>query len=339
MVKKIFLSVMLLATVTVARAFDFSHQAPSGQILYYNVTSVSTVAVVAPAGDEWGSFATPAGLLVIPATVEHGGTTYSVTTIGQSAFEECTELTHVVVPEGVLVIEGFAFYGCSSLDTIELPSTLTDIFSQAFTYTAYASNSANRDDQGLLLVDRYIVSGSARAEIIVPEGVLGIAGMAFYYNHTLEHLTLPASLHFISGQAFADCIALDTIRCLGSVPPQAAPNTFLQSPSFIVAVPCNTGETYSAAPVWGDYTIVEDCTGPVEAIADEALATVMVTATAYGIVVSGVAGHRLVLRDVLGRIVTMVVCAGVEEYLALPATGFYLLSVDGGKPLKICYSK
>ena len=333
MVKRISIILMLLATVTVARAFDFSQTLPSGQTLYFDITG-STVRVVNP---DWDYYVMPAGTLVIPATVSNGGTDYAVTSIGQSAFEGCAGLTRVVVPEGVTSIAGFAFYRCTALDTIELPSTLTEILSQAFSYTAYASNPDNRDEYGVLYVGDYVIGGGNTAVIEVRAGTLGIAGMAFYYTHTLEHVTLPASLRFIAGQAFSDCIALDTVRCLSEVPPQALGNTFLQTPAFTVAVPCGSSAAYSADAVWGTYDIVEDCAPqPVDVVSAIAPRVVRMPG---GVTVFGAEGCALAVSDLLGRRVATVASASAAQRIALPAAGLYLLSAEGAKPVKILYSE
>ena len=51
------------------------------------------------------------GELVIPAAL--GG--YPVTSIGSYAFEDCSGLTSVTIPDGVTSIGDYAFYGCSNL--------------------------------------------------------------------------------------------------------------------------------------------------------------------------------------------------------------------------------
>ena len=89
---------MLLAVALTARAFSFSATAPTGQTLYFDVTSAGAVSVVNP---DWDYYATPNGDLEIPATVSNNGSTYTVTAIGQRAFRMCTGLTSVVVPQSV----------------------------------------------------------------------------------------------------------------------------------------------------------------------------------------------------------------------------------------------
>lgn len=76
--------------------YDFSAVAPTGQVLYYTITSSSdrTVEAAALAKDS-----EPAGSLTIPCTVTHEGTTYTVTSIGEEAFIGCEILTSVTIPK------------------------------------------------------------------------------------------------------------------------------------------------------------------------------------------------------------------------------------------------
>ena len=55
-----------------------------------------------------------------------------VTSIGDSAFENCTSLTSIEIPSGVTSIGYNAFNGCTSLTSIEIPSCVTSIGNLAF---------------------------------------------------------------------------------------------------------------------------------------------------------------------------------------------------------------
>ena len=68
----------------------------------------------------------------IPASVEYNGATYSVTSIGESAFQGCGGLTSVTIPEGVVSIGSNSFFECTSLASIRIPESVTYIGAQAF---------------------------------------------------------------------------------------------------------------------------------------------------------------------------------------------------------------
>ena len=72
------------------------------------------------------------GKVVIPESVEHQGITYSVTSIGGSAFYYCSGLTSVTIPNSVTSIGSSAFYDCSGLTSVSIPNSVTSIGSYAF---------------------------------------------------------------------------------------------------------------------------------------------------------------------------------------------------------------
>lgn len=55
-----------------------------------------------------------------------------ITSIGASAFENCTSLEIIELEEGITSINGYAFYGCTSLKELELPKSLKSIGESAF---------------------------------------------------------------------------------------------------------------------------------------------------------------------------------------------------------------
>lgn len=97
--------------------------------LWYNLDeSTMTAEVTSSGGDSY------TGDIVIPSTVPYGEDTYSVTSIGERAFQECYYLTSVTISEGITKIGICAFMSCYNLTRVEIPSTVTLIDPWAFSY-------------------------------------------------------------------------------------------------------------------------------------------------------------------------------------------------------------
>ena len=74
----------------------------------------------------------PKGTLNIPATVTINGIEYSVTSIGENAFENCDNLQSVTIPNSVTNIDDEAFRRCTSLQSVTIPESVTSIGNGAF---------------------------------------------------------------------------------------------------------------------------------------------------------------------------------------------------------------
>ena len=94
--------------------------------LRYSVNSDNTTVTVA------GYSSMPSGDLTIPPSVTYSGTTYSVTTIGESAFANCHSLTSVTIPNSVTSIGNSAFGNCNGLTSVTIGNYVTSIGNHAF---------------------------------------------------------------------------------------------------------------------------------------------------------------------------------------------------------------
>ena len=101
-----------------AMAYDFAYT-HLGNTLYYTTTSSNTVKV--------SSTCSVNIYVVIPSSVTNNGTTYSVTSIGEWAFENCNGLTSVTIPNSVTSIGYMAFAGCSGLTSIVSKATVPPV--------------------------------------------------------------------------------------------------------------------------------------------------------------------------------------------------------------------
>ncbi|MDY4849627.1 MAG: leucine-rich repeat protein [Paludibacteraceae bacterium] len=101
--------------------------------IYYDFDDANLTATVTYRGSSCYEYADRyTGDVVIPATVTYGDNTYSVTSIGESAFDDCSGLISITIPNSVTSIGSFAFLDCSGLTSVTIPNSVTSIGWRAF---------------------------------------------------------------------------------------------------------------------------------------------------------------------------------------------------------------
>ena len=113
---------LALVATTALWAEDFSVDG-----IYYNILADKTNEVEVTYGSSGYT-----GPVTIPSTVTYNGVIYSVTSIGNWAFIDCSSLTSITIPNSVTSIGDDAFYSCSGLTSITIPNSVTSIGDDAF---------------------------------------------------------------------------------------------------------------------------------------------------------------------------------------------------------------
>ena len=129
------------------------------------------------------------GDVVIPDTIEG----YPVTIIGAAAFNNCTEITSVTIPDSVTLIGDWVFAACTGLTSVTIPDSVEAISYRAFSNCTRLTN------------------------ITIPDSVISISDFAFSGCEKLTDITIPDSVTFIGDYVFSACTNLTNITISDSV--------------------------------------------------------------------------------------------------------------------------
>ena len=186
------------------------------------------------------------GDIIIPATVVFDEYTYRVANIRQRAFEGCSALTTIVIPENVknighsafsscssltsgIISESVtsigsrAFFGCSSLTSIFIPKSVIKIAEAAFagctSLTSIIVEEGNpiydsRDNCNAIIetaTNTLIKGCSSPTSITIPSSVTSIGHFAFSRCSLLTNVFIPKNVTNIGEAAFAGCTSLTSI--------------------------------------------------------------------------------------------------------------------------------
>jgi len=163
---------------------------------------------------------------------------------GKLYSDENTEVTKLVIPEGVTTIKKYAFRQCSNIQSVQFPNTLEAVGDYTFykcaalesvkfgsglkTIGAYAFGSCSLftkmiipdvaaycgitldGNSNLFAYDKHIYSDEETeiTELIIPEGTAAINENVFRKCIGITSLTIPSSVETIGTYAFAECEAL-----------------------------------------------------------------------------------------------------------------------------------
>lgn len=195
------------------------------------------------------------GDVVIPDGVVH---------IGDYAFYGRSGLTNVTIPDSVTSIESWAFYGCSGLVSVSIPRSITNIAYDAFSYcnslesfSVASDNPTYQSLSGLLLTkDGKILVHGVNGAVEIPDSVSRIGSSAFYGCSGLTRVRIPDSVTIIEADAFAGCSALTSVTIPNS-------ETYIGDYAFyncnnlnMLYVPASWKTKYINGTFWSSYARV-----------------------------------------------------------------------------------
>ena len=175
------------------------------------------------------------GDIVIPPAVEYNGDSYNVTSIGDHAFLECSDLASITIPSSVKSIETYAFSFCSGLKSITIPNSVTSIESNAFSFCSSLTSvklpdsltsienfvfffcgsltSITIPDSVTSIGERVFVFCTSLTSVTIPDNVTSIGELVFEFCSSLTSVTIGSGMKIIGSKAFAYCTKLTDVYC------------------------------------------------------------------------------------------------------------------------------
>ena len=220
-------------------------------ICYILISEDKTAAVTF--GDEKYS-----GEVVIPSSITVEGKEYTVTFIGAYAFENCSGLTSVTIPNSVTSIDGYAFKNCSGLTSITIPNSVTVIDNDAFSGCISLTSITIPNSVTSFGSNAFAHCGGLTSATI-GNSVTSIGDGAFQFCSSLTSVDIPNSVTSIGEKAFAECSKLENVYCYAENVPSTDATAFEESniASATLYVPGSALSSYQTTAPWSGFGTIK----------------------------------------------------------------------------------
>lgn len=185
-----------------------------------------------------------------------------MTQLETSAFENCTSLTSITIPDFIKTIKGSVFKGCTSLNSITLPDN-TQIINEHTFEDCTSLTSITIPEQVRTIGYCAFMNCSSLSSIIIPysDSYLGttLKEKAFYGCSSLTSVTLPKSVRYINDSAFRECSNLKEVYCYAEIISLMGSNVFKDSNvgNCTLYVPAYSSIDYKAANQWKEFGMIK----------------------------------------------------------------------------------
>lgn len=273
-----------IATSLSAAAYSFESAG-----IYYNITGNNTVEVTYSDRDN----NTYSGSISVPETVTNNGTEYSVTKIGEYAFQG-SAVTSVSMPECITSIGQYACNECGSLETVVLPTNLDDFSGWCIFRNCRNLKNIAIPENVTEIPNGTFINCTNLESVKIPNTVTSIRHSAFIVCCNLESIIIPSSVNSIGISAFSECKALKDVYCQAVNVPETHSSAFNNSPieNMTLYVPGESMNAYKTTAPWSGFGKFQALTTGIEKT--ETAAKPMITTADGQIAVSGLSGNAII---------------------------------------------
>ena len=162
----------------------------------------------------------------------------SLTSIGKWAFFNCTGLTSITIPDSVTSIENYAFDHCSGLTSITIPNSVTSIGEN--TFMMCSGLTSVKIGNSVTSIGRMVFAGcNSLTSIAIPNSVNSIGMQAFECCSGLTSVKIGNSVNSIGSKAFSDCSSLEKIEVVqGNTKYSSVGNCLIETKSNTLILGC-----------------------------------------------------------------------------------------------------
>ena len=230
--------------------------------IYYELNSSSKTATVVSSSSGY------TGSIQIPSIVTKGSEIYSVTKIGNYAFNGCTGLTSITIPNSVTSIGDYAFYSCTGLTYITIPNSVTSIGNTAFynctglTYISIPSSITSIGDNAFLNCTG-LTMVTLNSNAIASKTYTSSSGIRFIFGAQVKEYIIGESVTSIGQNAFSFCTRLKEVHAKRTNPSEYncsdwAFNDIANISEIPLYVPKGCANAYLQCAPWNKFKIFRE---------------------------------------------------------------------------------
>ena len=199
---------LAMSAVAQTNHYHFSETVESGQTLYFlkGTDDPYELTVTYPCQNGTNNFYygydKPVGNLIIPSTITHNDTVYTITRIGNRAFYQCFDITSVSLPNSLNQIGDYAFYNCIGITSVDLGNNINSIGKETFVLcTALEHISELPETLTTLKQDAFKACTSLSGTITIPP-LLTTVEEGVFYNCNINSIVFSEGVETIKSEAF-----------------------------------------------------------------------------------------------------------------------------------------